>query len=715
MTRANHRKRALFFLAAVLLPSGVLVGTSVRLIRQERELAVRRAAEERAALALRIGQTLLANLRGLEDRIASAPSGPEGVFTLADSEPAVLTVAATDQVHLVFPWEMSPDPSEIVDPRVRARYARSLERGETAEYRNGNPTEAAELYAQAAASLEAALPPDGASAGKADESTRAASVLFSEARVHQGRALLRAGRTAEARAVFLLLAESPPSLTDREGMPFSVYGLEGLRQAGAGPHETLRLLRKSLGGPMHLGLPALLALRDVARDIAKDGGDAATGGDLQEIEDAISGQEAALGELERLRSDLPGLAAAARGRMTEGERREGPRWVAYGEEPWLVGFPRDRADELSRVIVVRPARLLGSAGNGIAASDGDPAAGAREDEVKSAADPVTLLPAGASDGERLGQDLEGLRASFPAGYPPLPERGGVEGWFFRLLLPVILLLTAFTAYLAWRDVRRETEAVRLRSQFVSSVTHELKTPLTSIRMFAETLRLGRHSGPDQQQQYLDTVVHETERLSRLINNVLDFARIDRGEKTYHMAPTDVGAAAREAARVLAYPLDQGRYTLTTEIEEGLPAVEADADALTQALLNLLSNATKFSEEGSDIALRVFREEDQVLLQVEDHGPGIDPQEQEAIFRDFYRTADAERRGIPGTGLGLSLVSHVAHAHGGSVDLESEVGRGSAFTVRIPIRARTTEAPPEKDSALSDSDDSASGLRGEDAP
>jgi signal transduction histidine kinase len=266
----------------------------------------------------------------------------------------------------------------------------------------------------------------------------------------------------------------------------------------------------------------------------------------------------------------------------------------------------------------------------------------------------------------------------------------VEGWFFRLLLPLILVLTGFTAFLAWRDVRRETEAVRLRSQFVSSVTHELKTPLTSIRMFTETLRLGRHSGPETQREYLDTVVQETERLSRLINNVLDFARIERGEKNYQIAPADVGAAAREAARAVAYPLSQGGYELVSEIPDDLPIAEADSDALTQALLNLLSNAIKFSPEGGRIDLRVLQEEGELLFQVQDRGRGIAPHERELIFRDFYRTPDADEEGIPGTGLGLSLVDHVARAHGGRVEVESEMGDGSTFTIRIPVHGSRTE-------------------------
>jgi signal transduction histidine kinase len=345
----------------------------------------------------------------------------------------------------------------------------------------------------------------------------------------------------------------------------------------------------------------------------------------------------------------------------------------------------DAEGAATRVAVVDPWVLL-------VGDSYDPLPG--DDRLGEARRSLTLLPAGDAGGEALGPGLNGLRASFPPGFPAPPDRGGVEGWFFRLLLPLILLLTGFTAYLAWRDVRRETEAVRLRSQFVSSVTHELKTPLTSIRMFAETLRMGRHPDARTREEYLDTVVHETERLTRLINNVLDFARIDQGEKTYHMAPTDVAAAAREAARAVAYPLAQGRHMLAMEIGEDLPRLEADADALTQALLNLLSNAIKFSGEGTRIDLRVFLDGEDVALQVEDRGRGISPGDQQTIFQDFFRTADAEREGIPGTGLGLPLVAHVAEAHGGRVEVVSEVGKGSTFTLRIPVGERPTQGTGE---------------------
>ena len=551
------------------------------------------------------------------------------------------------------------------------------------------------MYGQAAEVVVDGSQGEELSADSDEDFSQAASVLLSEVKIHQGRSLLRGNRAAEAQAIFLTLAEGPASLTDTEGMPFSIYGLEGLLRTGKNPKDLVHLLGETLDWPSHFSLPALLAWRDVARGIADGVGDESAAEVLRAVQVAVGQRVSTLESLEGLRSDFSGLLATMRGGMGASGNALDPNWVPYGNEPWLVGILSDTAGRPARVTVVQPAHLLGPIDDIEKREAGAGAVETEDEEFLDAKQNVTFLPAAEDGGESLGQALNGLRASFPPDFPPPPEGGTVEGWFYRLLLPVILILTGFTAYLAWRDVRRETEAVLLRSQFVSSVTHELKTPLTSIRMFAETLRLGRHSGPEAQREYLDTVVHETERLSRLINNVLDFARIDRGEMTYHFAPTDAEAAAGEAARAVAYPLAQGGYTLTTDIAADLPMVEADSDALTQALLNLLSNAIKFSREGTEILFRVFPKEGDVLFQVEDRGKGIAGKDREAIFRDFFRTADAEEEGIPGTGLGLSLVAHVAEAHGGQVEVDSEVGRGSTFTIRIPIERR----PPGSADAL----------------
>lgn len=673
MPRRDHRKRAFLFLAAVLLPSAVLVGTTSRLIRQQRELGARRAAEERSLLALRVGQVLLEELRTLAERVPQAPLSPREILALADSEPAVVTVAGAGDGRLVFPGDLRRDPAAA--PSLLARYTRLLARGEEAEYRKGNVAQAAELYGQAADVWRSGGGEDSSGA-ESDAASDDAQSLRAEALVRQGRALLRARRVEDARTVYRSLAETPLFILDGEGMPYGLYGLDGLHRSGGDSSEVIPLLGGTLSRPPLVSASALAAWRDIARELAGSPTDGPGKDILQGVEDVAARGIATFASLGALSADFPGLLATARQGRRSGESAGGLAWVAYGEEPWLVGISRSQEDVPSRVLIVRPGRVLG------AAVGGEP--GAIDRKLQTALAAVTFLPAGDRGGEALGPTLNGLRASFPPGVLSSTGDGGVEEWFFRLLLPVILLLTGFTAFLAWRDVRRETEAVRLRTQFVSSVTHELKTPLTSIRMFAETLRLGRFPSPEAGREYLDTVVHETERLSRLINNVLDFARIDRGEKTYHMASTEVGAAAREAARAVAYPLAQGEFSLKLEIAEDLPRVQADGDALTQALLNLLSNAIKFSREGSVIDLRVRREGDDVLMSVEDRGRGIAPRDREAIFQDFYRTADAERDGIPGTGLGLPLVAHVAEAHGGRVEVESERGRGSTFTLRIPV-------------------------------
>jgi two-component system phosphate regulon sensor histidine kinase PhoR len=690
MPRRNHRRRAILFLAAVLLPSAVLVGTTLHLIRQERELALRRAQENRVLLARGVGEELAIALGRLADRVGEAPPTVQDLASLAESEPAILTLAVAEEGQLTFPWEMASDSGSSLDAVAMNRYEAFQRQGEEAEYRTGDLVAAVRAYGQAVAVLEQVDGPEETVGDSGGRSGAARSVILAEARVHQARALARAQRKEEARGAFRFLADCPPFLYDSEGMPFVIYGLDGLHRSGVGQEDLLTLLEETLTYPPHFSSQAVMAWREIAAEIA--GG--LTGPDARQLlrraEVAAAERAETLHGLEALRDGYLGVLGAAREAARGRRSPDSPIWVPYGPAPWLVGFFGGPAGAPNRVAVVEPdsLRALERAPGERGATP--PGTGSREEAVQRAWANAIFLPAGEGGGESLGPALNGLRADFPPGFPE-PAEGGVEGWFFRLLLPLILLSTAFTAYLAWRDVRRETEAARLRSQFVSSVTHELKTPLTSIRMFVETLRLGRHSTPEARQEYLDTVVHETERLSRLINNVLDFARIDRGEKVYRMAPTDVGAATREAARAVAYPLAQGGYELATEIGVDLPTVHADGDSLTQALLNLLSNAIKFSEEGSRIDLRVSREESDLLLEVQDRGRGIPVRDQEAIFQDFFRSAEADRDGIPGTGLGLPLVAHVTKAHGGRVEVESEVGRGTTFTIRIPIR----DGPEEK--------------------
>jgi signal transduction histidine kinase len=229
----------------------------------------------------------------------------------------------------------------------------------------------------------------------------------------------------------------------------------------------------------------------------------------------------------------------------------------------------------------------------------------------------------------------------------------------------------------------------MRSQFVSSVSHELKTPLTSIRMFAELLQIRGSDDSRTHEEYLNTIVNESERLTRLLNNVLDFSKIEHGQKDYRLEPTRLEEVVYSAARIMEYPLAEQGFDLRVHVETGLPPVNADKDALKQAVLNLLTNAMKYSGKSRAIEVRVGPQNGNAMIQVADHGLGIPESEQKRIFEKFYRANVPENHAISGTGLGLALVAHIAGAHHGSVRVESKVGEGSTFSILLPLRAGGT--------------------------
>ena len=258
---------------------------------------------------------------------------------------------------------------------------------------------------------------------------------------------------------------------------------------------------------------------------------------------------------------------------------------------------------------------------------------------------------------------------------------------------VPFISSRFFSFLEWRRSARTCSGgmcaarcapLHCRSQFVASVSHELKTPLTAIRMFAETLLLRGSPDANMREEYLETIVNESERLTRLLNNVLDFSKIEQGTKQYRLAPHSLGSIAQSAVASMQYPLAQQGFELCVDIENDIPLVAADPDAIQQAVLNLLSNAMKYSGDGPRIDLRVKRVDGKALLWISDRGLGIPSGEQHRIFDKFYRVSGPDRDSIPGTGLGLTLVQHIANAHGGTVTVESAPGEGSTFSLTLPL-------------------------------
>lgn len=245
-----------------------------------------------------------------------------------------------------------------------------------------------------------------------------------------------------------------------------------------------------------------------------------------------------------------------------------------------------------------------------------------------------------------------------------------------------LVLTLLVAYLALRDVSRELRVASLRATFIAGVTHELKTPLTSIRLLAETLRQQR-ARPEVQLELLDTVVKETERLSEVVDNVLSSSRIESGTRTYDPRPLLLSEAVQGVLHRFDYVLAKEGFRIDAQIDDAPVWVSVDADAFGQALLNLLSNAVKYSGTSRTIAVSVTTTDGDASITVTDHGIGIPAAEHERIFQSFYRVPAAASE-VAGAGLGLSLVRHFAAAHGGRVTLTSEPGKGSAFTLTLPL-------------------------------
>jgi signal transduction histidine kinase len=251
-------------------------------------------------------------------------------------------------------------------------------------------------------------------------------------------------------------------------------------------------------------------------------------------------------------------------------------------------------------------------------------------------------------------------------------------------------------YLAYTNVRREVHLARLKSDFVANVSHELKTPLALIRLFAETLELGRVQGAEKAKQYYRIINKESQRLTQLINNILDFSRIEAGRKQYRLVRTDVARVVSEVLDAYRFPIEQQGFTLEVEMAEDLPEAEIDPEAIEQALLNLVNNSIKYSRDEKYIKLSVRHEAGKILVSVADKGIGVAKADQKKIFEKFYRAENTLVHETKGSGLGLALVQHIMEAHGGTVELESSPGKGSTFTLVIPAergkRATSAERP-----------------------
>ena len=258
----------------------------------------------------------------------------------------------------------------------------------------------------------------------------------------------------------------------------------------------------------------------------------------------------------------------------------------------------------------------------------------------------------------------------------------MRNYIWTLILSIgAVAIIAVTAAIT---VGRQIALHELKTTSVATVAHELRTPLASMRMLVDTLREGRYRGESQLQEYLDMVASENLRLSRLIDNFLTLSRLERNEHAITLQPTSAHEIIEQAVNAMRAKLEVPGCHFTWDENEPLPDILADRDAMVVVLVNLLDNAVKYTGDEKRIDLRARDASGRVFISIQDNGIGLSKSERKNVFRRFYQVDQKLSRSRGGCGLGLALVQHIVEAHGGRVDVNSQLGRGTTFTVSVPI-------------------------------
>jgi signal transduction histidine kinase len=376
---------------------------------------------------------------------------------------------------------------------------------------------------------------------------------------------------------------------------------------------------------------------------------------------------------------------------------EGPRWVG-----WLQPQP----DGPVRGVVLSWAALL------------EPMRSAFDEHLEAGEGFVLRNPAGQPVISRFSSDkltLDGVSKSVdgprvPPAEPPLAWLAGgreLPGWTLAVyfdpaanfsssfmlvstvLVGILILSGLVGGTLLLREAKREAYDAARRTSFVSNVSHELKTPLTTIRMYAELLGEGRVRDPAKQRSYLTTIIGESQRLTRLVNNVLDFGRLEHGHKQYRHDDLALGSLVAEVIEGQRPRLEEAGFVCETDLpEDDAVHVRADADALEQVLINLLDNALKYAASGRWVGVRVSAQDGLAVLKVSDHGKGVPAAHRERIFEMFHRVDDSITASQPGSGLGLSIARRLLRDQGGDLKYEADPSGGACFVATLPL-AKTT--------------------------
>ena len=252
-----------------------------------------------------------------------------------------------------------------------------------------------------------------------------------------------------------------------------------------------------------------------------------------------------------------------------------------------------------------------------------------------------------------------------------------------LLIAGLTVLIIIGIWLVFRNIKKEIQLAQIKADFVSNVSHELRTPLSLISMFAETLQMGRVNSEEKKNEYYSIIHSETSRLSGIVNKVLNFSKMEAGKRTFHMEKSDLNQVVENVFNTYKFHLQNNNFEFDYKCDGDLPPVNLDKDAVSEAIINLIDNAVKYSEDNKVVILRTGEEKNYVFVEVEDKGIGISEADQKKVFEKFFRVSTGHIHNTKGTGLGLSLVKQIVDAHNGKILLSSIPGKGSRFKILLP--------------------------------
>jgi len=623
------RSLLVVFLVVMLLPAATLIVLGVRLLEQDRALAAQRRLERLEHAVDRVVRALEQDLALLAKRLAG---GPQGLADIPDG--LVRVVLQAGRIEASPPGRLPYYPA---GPSLKEPPAEHFAELESQEFREQDLNKALETSRRLAGSNNLLI---------------RAGALLREARI-----LRKMGRPDEALEAYQRLGAI--TAVAIQGMPADLAACRArcavleeqarkaqLFEEAAAIERGLRSGKWQLDRLSFLHVAAQLS-RWLGREIRANAEDEALAGALEWLYQKSNGtapdQLSSAGAHFQPPVTIVWIAAA--GRVTA--LLAGPR---YAQAHWLAGLQK----------LVSPARayLLG-------AGEGPPAGVPRVQ--RTAADtglPWTLALAGVED----PAELQARRRLLLAG------------------LAALLVLIAAGGGFVWRSVNRELAVARLQSDFVSAVSHEFRTPLTSLRQFNELLQEEEGLPPEKRRTYYGAQARATERLRRLVESLLDFGRMEAGRRPYRFEPLDAGRLALDVAGEFRGEVSGLGFSVDRSVDSGNYPVEADSEALSRALWNLLDNAAKYSGDSRKIELRVERDGSAISIAVRDYGLGVPVPEQRRIFQKFVRGSAAKSLGVKGTGIGLAMVRHIVEAHGGSVRVTSAPGEGSTFTIELPAKA-----------------------------